>query len=229
MQTNLIAQKSSLRKLLKQALKQLTPEEKAHQSRTVTEYLLKKCEKFQAANHLAVYLAMEEEEINTIPLVEHFLASKSDSRHLYVPFVDMSNSAEQPMQFYELESLEQFKNEMNTNNKYRIRQFNDLTKVKLGNARLFDLILVPGLGFGQTTDKRISRLGRGKGYYDKFLRQIPACHTIGIGFNQQYLPLNPHLKQADIPVNEAYDVYLNEFLCESIINERSNNNNSNSN
>ncbi len=80
----------------------------------------------------------------------------------------------------------------------------------------------------------ITRLGRGKGYYDRFLRKLrPDCFTIGIGFNQQYLPLNNNLlkatsvddepheqqqqQQQHLPVNEAYDFRINEFLCESLI------------
>ena len=66
-------------------------------------------------------------------------------------------------------------------------------------------------------------MGRGKGYYDRFLRKTrPDCVTIGIGFDQQYLPLNNLVKSSPeehLPVNEIYDVRLNEFLCESVINK----------
>lgn len=73
-------------------------------------------------------------------------------------------------------------------------------------------------------------MGRGKGYYDRFLSRIRAdCVTMGIGFNQQYLPMNVELKkslsQPRLPVNESYDVRLNGFLCENLINTATNNNN----
>lgn len=56
--------------------------------------------------------------------------------------------------------------------------------------------LIPGLGF----DASNMRLGRGKGYYDRFLKTLPLLHTIGIGFQEQYvdqLPCEPH----DIPLS----------------------------
>ena len=51
----------------------------------------------------------------------------------------------------------------------------------------FDLIVVPGMAF----DPDGHRLGRGKGYYDRFLAQHPNVYTIGICFNFQLLPEVP--------------------------------------
>lgn len=60
-----------------------------------------------------------------------------------------------------------------------------------------DLVLVPGLGF----DKDGNRLGRGKGYYDRFLKKLPKnALTIGLCFDfqiQESVPTLPH----DIPVH----------------------------
>ncbi len=62
----------------------------------------------------------------------------------------------------------------------------------------FDLIVVPGMAF----DKDGHRLGRGKGYYDRFLAQHPHTHTIGICFDFQLVsevPSEPH----DRPMDEV--------------------------
>lgn len=217
-QASLIAQKSHFRKLLKEVLRQIGAEEKQRQSKVVTDYLMNKCERFKNAKHVAVYLAMKQEEIDTIPLVEQFLQQKSNQdQHLYVPYVDMRPSGGD-MVFYELKTFEQYTNEMNTNNKYQLKQFNDPTRLRIADESLFDLVIVPGLAFDHTPDSQrsISRLGRGKGYYDRFLNKIPNCHTIGIGFNQQFLPLNDALPH-HLPVNDKQDVFLNEFLCEQLI------------
>jgi 5-formyltetrahydrofolate cyclo-ligase len=50
----------------------------------------------------------------------------------------------------------------------------------------FDLVIVPGVAF----DRKGNRLGRGKGYYDKFLKdnKIPK---IGVGFSFQLLDYVP--------------------------------------
>ncbi len=51
-----------------------------------------------------------------------------------------------------------------------------------------DLIIVPGLAF----DKKGNRLGRGKGYYDRFLGSLSdKTPSIGLAFDFQILPLIP--------------------------------------
>lgn len=61
-----------------------------------------------------------------------------------------------------------------------------------------DLIIVPGVAF----DKKNIRLGRGKGYYDKFLKDLPGrIPSIGLAFDFQIkacLPKDSH----DIPVSK---------------------------
>jgi 5-formyltetrahydrofolate cyclo-ligase len=56
-----------------------------------------------------------------------------------------------------------------------------------------DLVVVPGLAF----DKAGNRLGRGMGYYDRFLSRLPKdIPTIGLAFDFQVIrdfpPLEPH-------------------------------------
>lgn len=61
-----------------------------------------------------------------------------------------------------------------------------------------DLIVAPGMAF----DKQGHRLGRGRGYYDRFLEQIPHVYTIGICFDFQLLDEVPY-NDKDIMVNEV--------------------------
>jgi len=60
-----------------------------------------------------------------------------------------------------------------------------------------DLVIVPGIAF----DKQGHRIGRGKGFYDRFLKTTSA-HTIGVCFFFQLfenLPVMPY----DVPVKEV--------------------------
>lgn len=63
----------------------------------------------------------------------------------------------------------------------------------------FDLIVVPGMAF----DTNGHRLGRGKGYYDRFLAQHPQVYTIGLCFDFQLLP--------DVP-SESHDRIIDEII-----------------
>lgn len=62
-----------------------------------------------------------------------------------------------------------------------------------------DLVLVPGVAF----DKRGNRLGRGKGYFDRFLKRLPKdTPAIGLAFNLQILPSIPTTTQ-DVSVKRV--------------------------
>lgn len=61
-----------------------------------------------------------------------------------------------------------------------------------------DLAIVPGMSF----DAAGNRLGRGKGYYDRFFHLIPQAYKIGICFDFQkveQVPVGPF----DVPVNQV--------------------------
>jgi 5-formyltetrahydrofolate cyclo-ligase len=68
--------------------------------------------------------------------------------------------------------------------------------LRLIDPKQIDLVIVPGIAF----DRNNNRLGRGKGYYDRFLSTLPVnIPKIGIAFKFQVvqnLPTQPH----DVPV-----------------------------
>lgn len=62
-----------------------------------------------------------------------------------------------------------------------------------------DVAVIPGMSF----DNHGNRLGRGKGYYDRFLTNIPQAHKIGMCFGFQ--------KVDEVPTEET-DVRMDEIL-----------------
>lgn len=66
-----------------------------------------------------------------------------------------------------------------------------------------DLILVPGVAF----DERCNRLGRGGGFYDRFLSVVPPrVLTVGVAFEAQVVhsvPMDRHDRPLDAVVTES--------------------------
>lgn len=61
-----------------------------------------------------------------------------------------------------------------------------------------DVAVIPGMGF----DTQGNRLGRGKGYYDRFLSKHPHIYRIGVCYDFQKLPGIP-TDEHDIKMNEV--------------------------
>jgi 5-formyltetrahydrofolate cyclo-ligase len=208
-------QKKELRKLIKTVLKTIEPSEKEHQSRVIENYLLKKSNSFKNSQHIGIYLSQNEQEIDTTSLIQNILINHNSKKSIYVPHIDfLSNSNE--MKFYHVKTLDQLENQMTTDNKYKLKQFKDnyenLVEV---NPKSLDLILVPAMAFTIESLNKVSRLGRGKGYYDRYLSAIPSCHTIGLAFNEQLIP--NELIDSKTPFDENLDICLKEVLCEKLI------------
>ena len=69
------------------------------------------------------------------------------------------------------------------------------------NSQLLIIAVVPGMAF----DKQGHRLGRGKGYYDRFLSRIPIIYKIGVCFPFQLIDNVP---------SEPNDILVDEVLCD---------------
>ena len=79
---------------------------------------------------------------------------------------------------------------------YGVRQPSARTGVSLSKL---DVVVVPGVAF----DRRGNRLGRGKGYYDRFLKKLPKkTHRIGLAFDFQILPAMP-VSRHDLGVDKV--------------------------
>jgi len=63
-----------------------------------------------------------------------------------------------------------------------------------------DMVVVPGVAF----DKQNNRLGRGGGYYDRFLGALPSrIPTVGLAFDFQIVDSLPFKEEHDVPVSSV--------------------------
>jgi 5-formyltetrahydrofolate cyclo-ligase len=63
------------------------------------------------------------------------------------------------------------------------------------DLKRLDLVLVPGLAF----DRHGRRLGRGRGYYDRLLAEVPGT-SCGVAFDEQLVASDP-VGPLDVPLN----------------------------
>jgi len=62
----------------------------------------------------------------------------------------------------------------------------------------FDMVIVPGVAF----DKKNNRLGRGEGYYDRFLETLPShIPAVGLAFDFQIVDSLFFKEEHDVPVS----------------------------
>lgn len=121
-------------------------------------------------------------EVNTIPL----FAGKS----IIVPYCEAEHII--PIRILSLDEIELSGRLNILEPKLTIRQ--DVSRQV--SPEQIDVVLVPGLAF----DHFGNRLGRGRGYYDRFLRWIPAdVLTIGLAFEGMVCEWIPH-NENDCPV-----------------------------
>jgi 5-formyltetrahydrofolate cyclo-ligase len=79
----------------------------------------------------------------------------------------------------------------------------DVGKTEEADIKEIDMVIVPGLGF----DDQKNRLGRGAGFYDRFLQNLaPSIKKVGIAFECQLL----HDLPIHLPTDQKVDIVVSE-------------------
>ncbi len=125
-------------------------------------------------------------EVNILPVLQKILQKKCI---LLLPRVEGEN-----LSFYRINTLTQKDLEIG---EFKMKQPKKNTRKHVLNN--IGIVLVPGSAF----DRYGNRLGRGLGYYDRFLQTLPQhTVTIGVCFETQVRQHIPH-EQFDIPVQKV--------------------------
>lgn len=169
--------KARIRKDSRVRIKSLSPEQRHRASLCAADNLF--CHSsWQNSRNLLIYLAMEN-ELNTAPVIhEAFLSGKN----VYVPRV-----SQREMDFILIGSL----NESFSVGNFGIREPKGSTSWTADSPEP-SLLIVPGLAF----DHSGRRLGRGGGYYDRFICALKessgkvaasTVHCTGFAFDEQII------------------------------------------
>ena len=180
-------QKRLLRLELRQQRANLTPGERFRQSGRILKQLFQH-PRFLNARSVLFYLAREE-EVETRPLLDEILR---EQKKAYVPRLDLK--AKQ-LQMIEIRGWSELKP-----GAYGILE-PAFDPERVGNPAALDLAIVPGMAF----DREGGRLGRGEGYFDRFLQEAGRAYKIGLAFKFQLVE--------EVPC-EAHDVRVDEVLTE---------------
>ena len=174
--------KSEIRREILKNLKALKREEKTKKDKIIEKKLLSLPE-FEKAKVIAFYVSMES-EVDTRALIDRALAT---GKRVVVPVTIGDDLKFQEIKNRKAELVE---------GPYGILQpAHNSHKPFLKDE--IDIIVVPGVAFGRDG----TRLGRGKGFYDRFLKRLPShIKKVGLAYDLQIiedLPTTPH----DFPVD----------------------------
>ena len=192
----MLEKKKILRKIIKVRVSAISAEEKAKREKLLVDNLFSIPE-FLAANTVMLFANLPD-EIGTFSLIDKCIAM---GKKVFLPVINGDDM-----------TACEFKGE------YKIGKYDIKEPLTPNSSLLFpnchqivpnghqhvltpnsiDFILVPGVAFSPHG----YRLGRGKGYYDKFLSKYSNLFTVGVCFREQFyldIPTEPH----DIPMRKV--------------------------
>lgn len=167
--------KESLRAELRQALRAVPADRRHTESRAVCERLAAS-PRVSAARRLLVYLAMPN-EVDLDPFITARLAANIA---IGAPRVDWDQAQ------MTVGALTNLANGV-AHGRHGVREPAPGPAIPLDS---FDLAIIPGLAF----DPVGARLGRGGGFYDRFLaglRRVSTVPVLGVAFDEQIVPRVP--------------------------------------
>jgi len=160
--------KAKLRNRILLRLKAQKEEQRKRKSSIITRKLLR-TRAFKKAKTVMFYMAFDG-EVNTDGMIRQ---AQKEGKRVAVPACKKNR---------QISPCELQGNARLIKGAYGIKEPWPQKPIKLKDL---ELVVVPGVAF----DKKGNRLGRGRGYYDRFLRRLPRnTATIGLAYGFQLLP-----------------------------------------
>ena len=175
--------KKSLREEMRSKLLSQGPEARAAKSRLIRGKLFKE-EWFKKAACVCFYVSLPT-EVDTSAIIDDALVM---GKRVVVPLSDLENKEVKLYQIKDRSDLRE--------GAWRVLEpIPDKTRAVATEE--VDCVIVPGIAF----DKRNNRVGRGRGFYDRFLQAFGAgTPKIGLAFSFQVVQEVPH-ESHDVPLD----------------------------
>jgi len=176
--------KEALRKKMKTKIRSQKGSERRQRSKTIHKKLFLN-EDFLKSKCVMLYCSKGTGEVETGSIIKKALKM---GKKVVLPVTLVRDRDIKPVYLKDIRRLEK--------GPYGIYEPEGSPNKKPAALKDIDLVIVPGIAF----DKSNNRVGRGKGYYDNFLRRLPKGKpNIGLGFRFQLLDKVPTTKR-DIPL-----------------------------
>ena len=175
--------KGQLRTILLARLRGQSEQQREEKSALIAQQLLQE-EEFVKAKRIMFYRAFDGE----VKTEKMMYRARQLGKEIYVPVCDQKQRILKPCYLQE-------------NNTWEIGPYKtwEPKEKELVTPDILDLIVTPGLAF----DRDGNRLGRGKGYYDRFLAGLPdRIDSIGLAFDFQIVSNLP-TESSDICVKKT--------------------------
>lgn len=176
----MLEKKKILRKIIKVRVSAISPEERKKREEILHNNLFSMPE-FVAARTVMLFANLPD-EIDTFSLIDKCIAM---GKKVFLPVINGDDM-----------TACEFTGE------YRVGRYDIKEPITPHSSLLtpnsIDFVLVPGVAFSPNG----YRLGRGRGYYDKFLSKQTDLFTVGVCFREQFyldIPTEPH----DIPMRKV--------------------------
>ena len=162
--------KKMVRQRIKRLISVMTPEQKATQSAAIWERL-EQAEAFRNSTDILIYWSMDD-EVQTPAFIEKWTAT---GKRFYLPSIQGDDLI--------------VKRFTGTSNLTPGEGFSipEPTGEPVADLSHITLVIVPGRAF----DRDGNRMGRGRGFYDRLLPQLPHAVKAGVCFDCQKLPSVP--------------------------------------
>lgn len=183
--------KNEIRKMILNVRNKMTSNQVSEKSSVIIKKL-KSIKEYKKSHTVFVYMDFKN-EVNTTGFIKEML---NEGKRVVIPYTDIVNTVIIPVELHDLEK------------DLKISPFGYLEpkkeKIIPFEPKEFDLIIVPGVVF----DRKLNRIGFGKGYYDRILiNKRHDAKAVAIAYELQVLeeiPCEEHDVKMDMIITEEH-------------------------